>query len=200
MKYYAVRQGRQVGIFTDWNECKRLVTGYKGAEYKGFTSRDDAVAFLEGAVPPSNESVEPSADTVVAYVDGSYNVKTKVFACGVVLLLDGGEEKRMNERFENVELATMRNVAGEIKGSMMAIQYCLEHEISKLHLFYDYEGIEKWCTGAWKTNKTGTIAYKQFYDMAKAQVDIVFHKVKGHSGDQYNDLADRLAKDAAGIE
>ena len=71
MKYYAVRQGRQVGIFTDWNECKRLVTGYKGAEYKGFTSRDDAVAFLEGAVPPSNESVEPSADTVVAYVDGS---------------------------------------------------------------------------------------------------------------------------------
>ena len=46
MKYYAVRQGRQVGIFTDWNECKRLVTGYKGAKFKGFTSRDDALAYL----------------------------------------------------------------------------------------------------------------------------------------------------------
>ena len=27
-----------------------------------------------------------------------------------------------------------------------------------------------------------------------------FVKVKGHSGDKYNDLADRLAKDALGIQ
>ena len=63
---------------------------------------------------------------------------------------------------------------------------------------FDYEGIEKWCTGAWKANKTGTIAYREFYQKACTQVNIRFVKVKGHSGDKYNDLADKLAKEAVG--
>ena len=33
----------------------------------------------------------------------------------------------------------------------------------------------------------------------KKYVDIKFVKVKGHSGDKYNDLADKLAKEALGI-
>ena len=61
-------------------------------------------------------------------------------------------------------------------------------------------GIAKWCTGEWKTNKDGTIAYKKFYDKIRKKVDITFEKVKGHSGDKYNDLADKLAKKACGIE
>lgn len=197
MKFYAVRNGRQIGIFTDWNECKRLVTGYKGAEFKGFVNRDDAVAYINGAEHDEHE-IKQSPDTAVAYVDGSYNVKTKIFACGVVIL-HNGEEKQFNESFDDPELASMRNVAGEINGSMAAMSYCAEHGIKNLHIFYDYAGIEYWCTGAWKTNKSGTIDYKRFYDEMKNTVNITFHKVKGHSGDKYNDMADALAKAAAGI-
>lgn len=197
MKFYAVRNGRQIGIFTDWNECKRLVTGYKGAEFKGFANRDDAVAYMNGAERDERE-IEQSPDTAVAYVDGSYNAKTKIFACGVVIL-HNGEEKQFNESFDDPELASMRNVAGEINGSMAAMSYCAEHGIKNLHIFYDYAGIEYWCTGAWKTNKSGTIDYKRFYDEMKNTVNITFHKVKGHSGDKYNDMADTLAKAAAGI-
>ena len=199
MKYYAVRQGRQIGIFTDWDECKKLVMGYKGAEYKSFTSREDAVAFMNGIEAKKDVPVTPDETTAVAYVDGSYNIHTKVFACGVVILY-GGEEIKLNESFSDEELATMRNVAGEINGSVTAMKYCLDNNIPNLHLFYDYEGIEKWCTGAWKTNKTGTIDYKAFYDSIKNNLKVTFHKVKGHSGDKYNDMADRLAKDAAGVE
>lgn len=201
MKYYAVRNGRQVGIFTDWNECKRLVTGYKGAEFKGFTNREDAVAFLNGANNKaiSLSDISNSPDTAVAYVDGSYNAKTRVFSCGVVIL-HNGEEKKFNQAFEDEELATMRNVAGEINGAMAAMTYCIENKIKELHIFYDYAGIEYWCTGTWKTNKTGTIEYKKFYDSIKADVNVTFHKVKGHSGDKYNDMADELAKQAAGIQ
>ena len=94
MKFYAVRNGRQIGIFTDWNECKRLVTGYKGAEFKGFVNRDDAVAYMNGTERDEHE-IKQSPDTAVAYVDGSYNVKTKIFACGVVIL-HNGEEKQFN--------------------------------------------------------------------------------------------------------
>ena len=64
---------------------------------------------------------------------------------------------------------------------------------------YDYEGIAKWCTGEWKTKKEGTAAYKRFYDGIKDRLQVRFVKVKGHSNDEYNDMADMLAKSALGI-
>ncbi len=45
-----------------------------------------------------------------------------------------------------------------------------------------------------KTNKEGTKAYKAYFDSLKDKLIIHFQKVKGHSGDEYNDLADELAK------
>lgn len=195
MKFYAVKKGRTTGILTSWDDCKRSVIGFKGAEYKSFTDKKAAEEFLLGSV---SERCEEFSEGVTAYVDGSYNIKTKVFSCGVVIL-NNGEETLMNESYDDTELALMRNVAGEIKGSMKAMEYCVANGIKTLHLFYDYEGIEKWCTGSWKTNKQGTMDYKAYYERIKPILTVYFHKVKGHSGDKYNDMADSLAKEAAGI-
>ena len=41
--------------------------------------------------------------------------------------------------------------------------------------------------------------YKKYYDSIKNILDVKFVKVKGHSGDKYNDRADALAKAALGI-
>ena len=41
---------------------------------------------------------------------------------------------------------------------------------------------------------------KAFFDEASKQIEIKFVKVAGHSNNKYNDMADRLAKDALGIE
>ncbi len=194
-KYYAVRSGRQTGIFKSWDECKRQVTGFKGAAFKGFDTLAEAENFISGA---SGAETAPREGAVTAYVDGSYNIRTKVFAYGAVIFDNG--EVMMNGAFSDEELAKMRNVAGEIKGAMAAMSYCAERGIKKLDLYYDYEGIEKWCTGEWKTNKRGTAEYKAFYDALKDKLNVRFIKVKGHSGDKYNDMADRLAKDAAGVE
>lgn len=30
-KFYAVRAGRNPGVFSDWNQCKESITGFKGA-------------------------------------------------------------------------------------------------------------------------------------------------------------------------
>ena len=76
------------------------------------------------------------------------------------------------------------------------MSYCLEQGIKELDLYFDYEGIRAWCTGEWKTNKEGTKAYKAFYDEASEKLKVNFIKVKSHSGDKYNDLADKLAKQA----
>ena len=33
-KYYAVKKGRKIGIFSTWEECESMVKGFKGALYK----------------------------------------------------------------------------------------------------------------------------------------------------------------------
>lgn len=192
-KFYAVRQGRHVGIYNSWDECKREVTGYSGAEFKSFTDRAEAVCYMSGGAKP-----ELRPDATEAYVDGSYNIKTKEYSYGAVIF-HNGEELCFKEKFSDSENALMRNVAGEIEGAMFAMRFCVEKGIGELRLYYDYAGIEKWCTGEWKTNKPGTIAYKNYYDSIKDAVCVQFCKVKGHSGDKYNDLADSLAKEALGI-
>jgi len=135
----------------------------------------------------------------VAFVDGSYNINTKVYAYGMVLLA-GEQLVESCEVYSDQDMAAMRNVAGEIEGSRHAMQYCLDHNISSIDIYYDYEGIEKWALGMWKTNKEGTKAYKAFYDSIKGKLEVHFHKVKGHSGDMGNERADQLAKKAAGVE
>lgn len=194
-KYYAVRAGRAPGIYKTWAECQRQVTGFKGAAFKGFETLAEAEAFISCA----DADTAPRKGAAVAYVDGSYNIRSKKFSYGMIIFYDG-QEITKNEAFSDAELASMRNVAGEIKGSMEAMLYCVEQGIDKLDIYYDYAGIEKWCTGEWKANKKGTIEYKQYYDWIKTKLDVRFVKVKGHSGDKYNDMADRLAKDALGIE
>ena len=193
-KYYAVKKGMKTGIFYSWEECRANVYGYPGAVYKSFKTREEALAFL-GEDP--GEGLK-GRNCVKIYVDGSYNRVTGEFSYGMVVL-SGGREEKFNCKFNDKELASMHNVAGEIKGAEAAMQYAIDNHIPRISIHHDYEGIAKWCQGLWRTNREGTKAYRAFYEEAKEKVEIKFVKVAGHSGDKYNDLADRLAKEALGI-
>lgn len=197
-KFYAVKNGYHIGIFNSWEECQKEVSGYSGAEFKSFANRRDAEEYM-GMNSQLSLFDEADNSTAVAYVDGSYNINTRKFGCGVVIFYNG-EEHMLSECFDDPEMALMRNVAGEIEGAKKAMQWCAENNVDELDIYYDYEGVEKWCTGEWKTNKAGTIAYKKFYDDMSHNVHISFNKVRGHSGDRFNDMADLLAKKAVGIE
>ena len=201
-KYYAVRVGRNTGVFLTWAECQKQVTGFPGAVFKSFTTIEEAENFVKGIVPQIEKSgeqilkVEPGA--LVAYVDGSYNVENNQFSYGMVLL-DGEQELKFQQFFIDEELASMRNVAGEVKGAEAAMRYAVEQGFHKLYIYHDYEGIAKWCQGAWKTNKEGTKAYKAYFDSIRDKLQVVFVKVAAHTGDKYNEMADKLAKEALGI-
>ena len=105
-----------------------------------------------------------------------------------------GEKTEYCEKGTDSELAAMRNVAGEILGAQVAMKMAVDQGAESLTIVHDYQGIASWCTGEWKTNKEGTKAYKAYFDSLKDKIIIHFQKVKGHSGDEYNDLADELAK------
>lgn len=194
-KYYAVKEGRNTGIYDSWKECELQVKGYKGAIYKSFASKKEAEDYLYGQ---KNEVI--NQDGLIAYVDGSYNIKTKEYGYGCVLIDGNKVIGKYYGKGDHADYVDMRNVAGEIAGSTMAIRYAIKNNYSLVCIYYDYEGIEKWANKDWKANKKGTQAYADFVEKSRKAIDIRFIKVLAHSGDTYNEMADLLAKKAVGIE
>lgn len=195
-KFYAVRKGKKTGIYNTWNECKEVVNGFSGAEYKSFTTLGEAKEYIECKNVVVCKNPESSVE---AYVDGSYEHCLRAYGSGVVILKNNMVEKTYSIKGQDESLVSMRNVAGEIEAAKIAMAYCISNKIENLTLYFDYEGIEKWCIGAWKASKEGTIEYKKFYDSIKDKLNVTFVKVKAHSGDKYNEEADKLAKAAIGI-
>lgn len=197
IKYYAVKEGRVPGIYTNWDECQKQIKGYSNAKYKSFEEYDDAYEYLSNEV--GNTSNNNEIPRLIIYVDGSYNENTNEYALGAVIIHNGNIIKQ-SHKFNNKAAATMRNVAGEIEGAMYAMDYAIAKQEPEVHIYYDYAGIEKWCSGEWEAKNQYTRNYVHHFNETSRLTNICFHKVKGHSGNRYNDLADRLAKDILGIK
>ena len=188
-KVYAVRKGREIGIFNTWESCRRSVEGFSGAEYKSFSDPDEAVAYMGWT-----SRTELSEPGIKAYVDGSYDVASKRYA-GAAVILNGDVVIELSQAYDD-EQAELRNVAGEIMGARLAIDYCLNKGIDALTIYHDYEGVGRWGDDEWKANLEMTKTYKEYVANARKKMTIKFVKVKAHVGNKYNELADKLAKGA----
>ena len=133
---------------------------------------------------------------LVAFVDGSYNAGTGVYGSAAVILCGGDilAVKKMHGK----RMAKMRNVGGEICAAGAAVQFAEQLVADSLIIRYDYEGIEKWATGAWQAKNEYTQGYRDFINKDHG-FPIRFEHVKAHTGNHYNEMADTLAKQAAGI-
>lgn len=208
-KYYAVARGKTPGIYFTWEDCKVQVEHFPGAMYKGFSTIQEAETFIKETTGETfvdtYEQIElpfattqTTLDHLVAYVDGSYDHSQLRYAYGCVLVLPEGEVT-LNGSDNQEDYVSMRNVAGEIMGSEQAVLWALDHGYKKVTIYYDYEGIEKWANGIWKANKPGTQRYKAFIAEKRLEMEIEFQKVAAHTGVKYNEIADRLAKEALGL-
>ena len=169
-KFYAVKKGRQTGIFETWEECKKNTTGYKNAVFKSFKTLAEAKSFLDDEGKEDNHIKYHTSedeifgslgkDEMLAYVDGSYDNEIKYFSSGGIMFYNG-ESESFKFASNDESLISMRNVSGEVKAAMFVIQKAVDMKMKSVTIYYDYSGIEMWANGSWKTNNHLTKAYRE---------------------------------------
>jgi len=130
------------------------------------------------------------------YVDGSYTTKNPEFAgWGFVAVKSNNVVAKYNGKIK----ATMRNVTGEIVAVIHALNWAYKNGYKDIEILYDYQGIGAWIDGSWKAKNEYTQKYVQSVKNAQKVMNISFAKVKGHSGVKFNEVADKLAKEALSV-
>lgn len=211
-KYYSIYRGKSgvPKIVRSWDECKEEVIGFKGAIYKSFKTEKEAIDFLALNSEGKNKTLvktEKKEDVIldldneglVIYVDGSFSLEKRNYSYGLIAIDNGEEVFEDCGVGEDEDAISLRNVAGEVLGSLKAAEFAINNGYKKVTIVYDYQGVESWALGTWKRNKELTKDYHERMQKNMKKINISFVKVKGHSGDKYNDIADKLAKRALGI-
>lgn len=201
-KYYAVKIGKNPGIYDNWSDTEKQVKGYPNAKYKGFTSLEDAQAFLQEDANETKKiendskksSEEPLENYVEIFVDGSYAAEEMVYGSGWVAVKNDEVLYKKSFSGNDKRYVSSRQVPGEIFACIDAINWAKEHGFDEVIISYDYEGIEAWATKRWKAEKPISIDYVLLYDQASTGIKVTFKKVKAHSGVNFNEVADKLAK------
>ena len=130
----------------------------------------------------------------IAYVDGSFT-SIGIVGAGYTLVSKLGLREGMASQDDDTSIA-YRNVAGELLATIKVIEAAISDNLQKITIYHDYQGIQAWADGDWKTNKVITKVYKEMIKLAREKIQIKFKKVKAHSGNLLNNRVDRLAKQA----
>ena len=202
-KYYAIAKGKSgiPKIVETWTECQKEVIGCKGAKYKSFASKEEAEKFISihengGSFEEVKGNEEVKDDLIYIYVDGSFMVSKENYSYGFLVVKNDEILYEDNGVGYDKEAIALRNVSGVVEGAMKAIEYAIENGYKDIVLCYDYQGIESWALGTWKRNNRITQNYNEFMQEKFKLIKVRFKKIKGHSGNKFNDRADILAKKA----
>ncbi|MEA3287416.1 MAG: ribonuclease HI [Candidatus Marinimicrobia bacterium] len=222
-KYYAVFQGYQPGVYTSWDEAALQVKGFKGARYKSFVCRLEAIHWLRECVLTASEAVDegliklikaqtetndlaktsrPGLDgeKIIIHTDGGASPNPGKGGYGIVLQ----QGKLRKELSAGYELTTNNRM------EMMAVIVALEalQKASKVILHTDSKYVvdsiskgwaKRWRSRAWKKSDGKLAENVDLWEkllslLEKHKVD--FRWVKGHAGNIENERCDVLANEA----
>ena len=129
---------------------------------------------------------------ITAYIDGSYT-KNKEYSGYAVVFVKNNRilESISGCSYQNIK---MQNVTAELTAAMKAVEWAVNRRYSHIIIFHDFIGISKIVTGEWGVKNPFTRFYKEFMEKKSKKINISFGFVKSHSGNIYNDMADKLAR------
>lgn len=183
-KYYAIKTPNESKIVMTWAECEKLTHGVKGVLFKSFGSRVEAEAWISGMEAPVPDGIR-------VFVDGSFSPDFPKSGWAFVVTENDVEIARGSgiTAFD----AESRNIDGEVMASFQAMRW-LDSNDKTGTICHDYEGIARWAKGEWQAKSN--IA-KRYVAAAQPYLHRVsFEKVEAHTGVKWNELVDKLAKEA----
>lgn len=204
-KYYAVKKGKIPGIYNTWSECQKQINGFSGAKFHSFNTIEEAKKYMaekEYKQKHYSDNDEDNLHYPLAFVDGSYNPKTKVYGYGVVLADSKDNEANpilYTGNGNDQKIISMRNIAGELNAAIKAINMAIDLKLTEINIYYDYSGIEMWGNNEWNSSIPFVKYYKDFIKEKRNDIKINFIKVAAHTGINFNEKADELAKKGAEI-
>ncbi len=140
---------------------------------------------------------------IVIHTDGGCRGNPGIGGWGVWLRYEG-----KNKQLKGSELSTTNNRM-ELTAAIKALEAIKSKNID-IDLFTDSkyvmsginEWIINWKSRGWKTANKKTVKNVDLWkklDQLNNEHSVVWHWVKGHSGDEGNEMADRLANEAMDI-
>lgn len=183
-KFYAIKSPNESKIVMTWAECEKLTHGVKGVLFKSFGSRAEAEAWISGMEAPVPDGIR-------VFVDGSFSPNFPKSGWAFVVTENDKEIARGSgiTAFD----AESRNIDGEVMASFQAMRWLDANDKSGV-ICHDYEGIARWAKGEWQAKSN--IA-KRYVAAAQPYLHRVsFEKVEAHTGVKWNELVDKLAKEA----
>lgn len=147
------------------------------------------------------------------YVDGSFTkVKPDITSGGMVLLMNDTILCAQRYKTKDRVFVDMNNIGGELLATINGITVAVEFskQLSKekefiIHIFHDYNGIAKFIEGTpvWIPKKDGSKIYVHMINEFKQKypdLKLKFTKIKAHTGNKWNDIADAIANGVTPIE
>lgn len=192
-KYYAVAVGVTPGIYDSWSEVEPMVKGFPNARYKSFPSQEKAAEFLEACLLGSEGAEDEIETDVLLYTDGSYSSKRDAIGWGYVVVANG-ESLRYRYGRNTDKYKDSRQIAGEATAVLQGLDWCISQGYQSVTVCHDLEHISNWISGTYKATTIISNAYVNYMKEKMAAIDVHFRKVKSHSGDKWNEMADSLAK------
>lgn len=193
-KFYAVKNGKRPGIYISWDECEKQVKGFPNAIFKGFEAEAEAYEFLNDA--PLIKEPKQQVDAQL-YVDGSWNENKQQYGWGFVLVVHDEIVSSGYGKGNNPNYLAQYQVAGEVVSVLQGLERAIFKGYKHVEVVYDFLGIELWTIDEWQTKADIARAYLYHFKRYSKQIKVSFTKVKSHSGNKFNNEADRLAKKGA---
>lgn len=222
-KFYVVWEGRQRGIFTDWDHCKAQIDKFAGARYKSFKTRAEAEAAFRGSSDEVIGKARPAARsqsgrgprTHTAAEVAGHPAQTKIFAdggcepnpgragSGVVVYREG----RVAELWYGLYNPRGTNNTAELNALHQALLMA-ERELERqatVAIFcdskYAIQCVTQWAAGwqkkGWKKPggdiKNLDLIQPSFALYTKLKKSVQVLHVNGHAGVEGNELADRMS-------
>jgi len=118
MPYYAVANGRTIGVFSTWDECNRAVKGYKNASYKKFDTKQEAEDFVvnNGVVQETTiEFIDFEPDYYV-YTDGACSKNgTSGASAGIGIYFGDDDPRNVSEKLLGKQTNNLAELTAIVK-------------------------------------------------------------------------------------